>query len=206
MKNNIKLVIFDLGNVIFKIESDRTFLYWSKLTSLDISFLRESFFSGEDYDSYELGEISEDRFRKGFNRKINFNISRDDFIIGMNLMISGTNKGIKEILELLNSKTYLAVLSNTNKTHEKYILQNYTSTLTNFDKLFFSHRIKCRKPEEKAYYIVLSHFKISPSETIFFDDLIENVESANSIGINSFLIHNNDITIISEVLKQYKMI
>ncbi|MEJ5283768.1 MAG: HAD-IA family hydrolase [Brevinematia bacterium] len=205
MKNNIKLIIFDLGNVIFKIESDRTFLYWSKLTSLDVSFLRENFFSNGDYDAYEMGDLSEDRFRKGFNHKINFNISKDDFSIGLNLMIVGLNSGIKEILETLSEKVFLAVLSNTNKTHEKYILQNYTSILTNFEKLFLSHRIKCRKPEEKAYQTVLSYFKVSPSEAVFFDDLIENIEAANRIGINSFLIKNNDISIIPEILEQYKI-
>ncbi|MCX7821244.1 MAG: HAD family phosphatase [Brevinematales bacterium] len=205
MKNNIKLVIFDLGNVIFKIGSDRTFLFWSKLTSLDPSFLRENFFSFGDYDFYELGEVSEDRFRKGFNRKINFNISREDFVIGLNMMIVGLNDGIKEILESLSQKVFLAVLSNTNKTHEKYIFQNYTSILTNFDKLFLSHRIKCRKPEEKAYQTVLSYFKVNPSETIFFDDLIENVNAANQIGINSFLVKDNDIDFISEVLTSYKL-
>lgn len=205
MKNNIKLIIFDLGNVIFKIESDRTFLYWSKITSLDVSFLREKFFSNGDYDAYEMGELSEDRFRKGFNRKINFNISRDDFSIGLNLMIVGPNNGIKEILSTLSEKVFLAVLSNTNKTHEKYLLQNYTSILTNFEKLFLSHRINCRKPEEKAYQTVLSYFKVSPAEAIFFDDLIENIEAANRMGIHSFLIKNNDVSVIPEILKQYKI-
>ncbi len=206
MKKDVKLIIFDLGNVVFKIDSNRTFKYWSHLSDLPVDFLRDKFFSDGDYDSYELGELSEDRFRKGYNRKINFNLSRDDFNIGMNLMIAGLNDGIKEILQSLQDKIYLSVLSNTNKTHEKYILQVFSYIMIYFDKLFLSHRIKCRKPEEKAYQTVLNFFKVKPEETIFFDDLIENIEVANRLGIQSYLIKDNDISIITEVLKKDKFI
>ncbi len=206
MKSEIQLLIFDLGNVIFEIDSNRTFDYWSKLTGLEREFLKNMFFSGNDYNSYELGETSEERFRQNFSKKINFNIQKDDFIHGLNLMIIGPNNGIEEILVSLKNKCYLSVLSNTNKIHERYIIQNYTHILTYFDKLFFSHKIKCRKPEKKVFHLVLNHFKVLPENTVFFDDVEENISSAKEVGIHSFLITNNQTIQILEVLKNFKLI
>ncbi|MGC8764323.1 MAG: HAD family hydrolase [Brevinematia bacterium] len=206
MKTDIQLLIFDLGNVIFDIDSNKTFNYWSELTGLKPEFLKEMFFSGNDYISYELGETSEERFRQSFSKKINFNISKDDFIYGFNLMITGVSDGMEELLGFLDNKYFLAVLSNTNRTHEKYIMQNYTSIMTYFDKLFFSHRIKCRKPEKKIFQIVLEYFNVIPENVMFFDDVEENINSGIEFGLNSFLISKNQSFQIKEILKKYCLI
>jgi len=203
MASHIKLLLFDLGNVVFKIDSSKTFDYWNKLSSIPNERLKELFFSGDEYNSYELGETSEERFRRNYSKKIGFNITKNDFTLGLNLMILGIFEGIKDILDKLKGKYYLAVLSNTNITHERFILQKYTSILTTFDKLFLSHRIKCRKPEKKVFEIVINHFKVSPSEVIFFDDVSENIVAANEFGINAFLIDSDPIFQINKILKDF---
>lgn len=203
MPKEARLIIFDLGNVIFKVDSIKTFEYWSKLTGKDPEFLWNAFFSDNAYLYYELGEISEDRMRKHFSKKINFNLSKSDFIDGFNLMITGVNPGIQPILQRLKGKYFLSALSNTNKTHERYMLQNFVNIITFFDKLFFSHRMKCRKPEEKAFLFPLQHFRVNPENCIFFDDSEENVQGALKLGINAFLINPYSSEEIEKTLKEY---
>jgi FMN phosphatase YigB (HAD superfamily) len=43
------------------------------------------------------------------------------------------------------------------------------------------------KPDPKIFLIALEQWEIDPEECLFFDDRIENVEGARSIGINSQL-------------------
>jgi HAD superfamily hydrolase (TIGR01509 family) len=40
-----------------------------------------------------------------------------------------------------------------------------------------------RKPEPKAYKIVLDYLQCKPSEAIFLDDNIDNITGAKKIGI-----------------------
>jgi len=206
MKKNISLVIFDLGNVVFKIDTMRTFNYWSKLTGKDPLFLKEIFFDDGTYVSYELGEISEERFRKHFSKKINFNISRADFVDGFNSMIAGLTPGIETVLEQVKGKRFLSTLSNTNKTHENFLFHNYPKILTYFDRLFFSHRIKSRKPDIEAFKTVLEYFRVEPDNCLFFDDQKENIDAANKFGINSFLVNSPSVEELKKILDEYGII
>jgi HAD superfamily hydrolase (TIGR01509 family) len=48
--------------------------------------------------------------------------------------------------------------------------------------------MQTRKPEKEAYQIVLNHFKVQPSETLFLDDNAENIAGAKKLGIRTILV------------------
>ncbi len=56
------------------------------------------------------------------------------------------------------------------------------------DKIFISSKLSCEKPSPQIYQFVLNNLHIKASETIFVDNLIENVETADLLGIRSFRI------------------
>jgi HAD superfamily hydrolase (TIGR01509 family) len=56
-----------------------------------------------------------------------------------------------------------------------------------FDAIVFSGVEKCRKPDEKIYRLALSRLGVSPGEAMFFDDVQENVDGANRIGMQGVL-------------------
>ena len=46
------------------------------------------------------------------------------------------------------------------------------------------------KPDPEIYHHVLDTLKIEPKETIFVDDLPENIQGAEAIGIRCILFEN----------------
>ena len=44
-----------------------------------------------------------------------------------------------------------------------------------------------QKPDERIYKILLERYNLRPEETVFFDDLIENVIAARELGIHGIL-------------------
>lgn len=60
-----------------------------------------------------------------------------------------------------------------------------------FDAVFPSFQTHVNKPDARAYQNVLDAAGIDPSETIFFDDSLVNVEAARSLGIQSELVEPN---------------
>ncbi|AEF82632.1 HAD family hydrolase [Leadbettera azotonutricia] len=57
----------------------------------------------------------------------------------------------------------------------------------------FSCEVKAIKPEEAIYRKLLSELGCKSGETVFFDDILVNVEKAKELKINAFLWQNPEI-------------
>ncbi len=79
-----------------------------------------------------------------------------------------------------------------------YLLSNYPEIMYNLqwpsfsflnlmDGIVVSSLEKCVKPDEEIYKILLKRYALEPSETCFIDDRMENVETANRLGITGIL-------------------
>jgi epoxide hydrolase-like predicted phosphatase len=64
-----------------------------------------------------------------------------------------------------------------------------------FDVAIFSAEVKARKPDPEIFHIMLERLGIKPEECIFIDDILENIEGAEKIGINTILFKNTQDTI-----------
>ncbi len=191
--NSIKLILFDLGNVIFPYSNDPTAEYWSKVSGCrKENILKEIDFNDYEYCSFERGEIPSTRFRKYVSTKMNCTFSDADFDRGWNAMFTGVTPRVKEMLEKLRNEYLLAALSNTNEIHERHILTQFPQIIGLFDRLFFSNRIHIRKPEKEAFDLVLNYYKILPGEVLFLDDKQENTDKAKNLGMKIVLVRSEE--------------
>ena len=60
-----------------------------------------------------------------------------------------------------------------------------------FDGAVYSCRIKHVKPEPEIYEHLLSAYGLDAAETVFIDDMRENVDSASRLGIRT--VHYRDV-------------
>ncbi|MBI4678547.1 MAG: HAD family phosphatase [Elusimicrobia bacterium] len=81
-------------------------------------------------------------------------------------------------------KVYL--LSNTNQIHYEFIRENYAFP-RHIHGAFLSYELGLRKPEPAIYREALKRARVAPAETVFIDDVPENVEAARKVGINAIL-------------------
>lgn len=61
-----------------------------------------------------------------------------------------------------------------------------------FDPVALSYEIGVKKPDRRAYEILLRELEIKPSKVIFVDNKIENVEAAYTMGIDSIRFESVD--------------
>ncbi|MCD8528988.1 MAG: HAD-IA family hydrolase [Chitinophagales bacterium] len=77
-------------------------------------------------------------------------------------------------------------MSNTNQIHIDFVNQHLLNDLPinhlkdAFDGTYYSHEIGERKPNKEAFQFVLNKEEIKASETLFIDDKLENIETANT--------------------------
>ena len=85
----------------------------------------------------------------------------------------------------------VAFLSNSNEVHAEVIPRQYAGLFRKDDRFIFSHRFKCAKPDPDLFQRALEVIGASAQQTVFIDDLLENVLAARALGLHAFQFHDS---------------
>jgi putative hydrolase of the HAD superfamily len=193
--NDIRLIIFDLGNVVFEVNHQKTFHHWAHVTSLPEEFFADHRVPDMIFHQFERGELTPEEFHKILMTSKEVDLSFEDFSEGWNAIYSEVYPEVQSALQKLSNRIFLAALTNTNELHRKVWIHEYAETLKYFNRLFISSQLGFRKPEDRAFKFVLEEYNVRPQETLFFDDVIENINKANDLGIHAVQVTKpSDIT------------
>lgn len=204
---DIKSIVFDLGGVLLNLDYSRTTTAFQKLVpnlgSFDAIYSRTS--QTQLFENFEIGNISASEFRQGIRRIANKEITDDAIDKAWNAMLLDFPIKRLQMLEKLKLNYNLFLLSNTNEIH----LAAYTKILAStfgfrnlshiFEKEYYSHQLKMRKPTQEIFQFVLESNKLKAIETLFIDDSAEHVKTAQQLGLKTcWLEKENEITKILE--------
>lgn len=185
---HIKALIFDLGGVVFNYSFADTFYTWSKLSGMPADQIRKQLVQSESFERFERNEISISDFIENISLLIQFKLTESTFEAGWNSIYLDLVDDIDAVLNNLKKEYRIVALTNTNAIHAKVWSKKYAHALQHFERVFSSHEIHARKPEAKAFQIVMDYLKVSPQEIIFLDDKKKNIEGAGLLGINTILV------------------
>jgi len=186
---NIKNIIFDYGNVIFKIDFLKT---QHSFTELGIKNV-ERFFAhaGHDpiFNEFEKGSISSAEFRDGVRRIADSPELTDEQIdIAWNTLLIGVPAENHEIVLKAKERYRTFLLSNINEIHMNYI-HNYLKQEFHvenndpfFEKVYYSHLMGMRKPDAEIFQFVLRDAGLDPEETLYIDDSPQHIQGALNAG------------------------
>ncbi|MFL0245361.1 HAD-IA family hydrolase [Candidatus Clostridium stratigraminis] len=85
---------------------------------------------------------------------------------------------------------------------ERVSLENEFFNL--FDGRIISYEINLIKPEKEIYNRLLKTYNLEPEETLFIDDMQENINSAKELKINTILF--SDAKSLREALKNKRLL
>lgn len=94
------------------------------------------------------------------------------------------------IIELSKNGYNIYILSNTAYTFYDLVKEGYLPAASIAKGIVLSFEEKVLKPNEKIYNILLERYNLDPHDTMFFDDLSENIWGAARCGINGFVVEN----------------
>lgn len=196
---NIKNIIFDYGNVIFLLDFGKLKDGWKSLSIGDPDRFFSHGVQDPIFDAFDSGLASADEFRNFIRQKIGkANLTDEEIDAAWNSLLLGVDEGTHEVLAELNRKYRTFLLSNINPIHYDYIM-NYLQTEFGFEsndhlfeKTYYSHLIGIRKPDTAIFEKVLNENGLKPEETLFIDDIQANLDKANALGIQTFLMKAPD--------------
>jgi HAD superfamily hydrolase (TIGR01509 family) len=160
------------------------------------------------YD-FEIGQISENTFLQSLSNLSNQPNNFLEVEKAWNAMILDIPKDRIDFLQTLKEDYNLFLLSNTNSIHQRKFLKEFEDNYGySFKKLFiktyYSHEIGIRKPDLEVFNFILDDSNLKAEETLFADDAISNIKSAQKIGLHTFHVENYNTTSILEKLKNSK--
>ena len=146
----------------------------------------------------EVNAIGEEAFLEAIQQQVQNPVSKAQIETAWNAMLlTFPVQGLNLISDLRAAGYRLFVLSNTNSIHMRAfrkILQkehgiNDFDSL--FDKTYYSHLVKLRKPNGAIFQYVLDDQQIDANETLFIDDNSTNLLGATKLGIHGLLLEMN---------------
>ena len=173
-----KALIFDFGDVLFNWSPDTK-------TTIPAGTMRRLISSGT-WPKYECGHMRQAACYSELAQEFSlpaseiaeaFSQARDSLV---------PNEAMIALIHELKraSKERLHVYAMSNISIEDYaVLSTKVIDWTVFDRVFTSGQAGMRKPDTPFYRHVLQKINLSPSETVFVDDKIDNVQAARSLGI-----------------------
>ncbi len=196
----IKNIVFDFGGVLLDIDFSLTYRELSRLLGVEFFPEKISDEARQVLIDFEVGKTTKENFIWSLQRYSQKEVPHGfDIIKAWNYMLLGWQPNKLEFLMELKTKYNLFLLSNTNEIHIEWVhrdlVKNHSIThfeKTYFDKVYYSHMIGLRKPNKEIFQYVLQDAHISSEETLFIDDLLENVMSAVSMGFQAYHHNPND--------------
>ena len=196
---NIKNIIFDYGNVIFNIDFRKVQQAWKELGINNA----DTFYAHRQQDPVfnllERGEISTTDFRDRIRELSGKPNLTDEQIDGAwNKIFLDIPQGNHELLQQVKAKYRTFLLSNINAIHYDYVhsyLQKEYGMANNddlFEKVYYSHLMGKRKPDADIFEQVLSENNLNPAETLFIDDSPQHLETAQKLGMQTYLMTSPD--------------
>jgi len=191
MENNIKVIVFDLGNVLIPFDYNRLIKSMNKIDDgLGDRFSKKYYDNYHVHRQYEAWELSNKEFLEIITEWTEHKIDEENLKhIYADLFVE--NQETTALLPILKENYKLVLLSNTNFIHQKYGWEKY-EFLKHFDKLILSHEIGAIKPEEKIYRAVEAFTKEPSANHIFIDDIAEYVEGAKKCGWDGVQFQSHD--------------
>jgi putative hydrolase of the HAD superfamily len=132
----------------------------------------------------ESGAMGTQEFVVGTMSALGFTGSEADFKRGW-VEIFDKIAGTHALVDELAGKVRLLILSNTNELHWDYLRLTYP-VFQKFEGYVVSHEAGLAKPNPAIYSHLANKFGVSPSESLFIDDLAENIEAAERSGFSGF--------------------
>ena len=197
--NESKNIIFDFGGVIIHIDYMLTEVAFKKLGIKKFEEHYSKLTQSRLFDEFETGMISASEFRDRIRRISIIPLSDEQIDDAWNAMLIDLPTESVDFLMALKKNRRLFLLSNTNEIHEhaftKLIQEKFGKNVLKelFERIYFSHRLKMRKPDPDIFRRVLKENNLPADETLFVDDSFQHIEGAKKAGLATFHFENGKV-------------
>lgn len=183
IRDQIDVIMFDLGGVLVELAGVPTMLRWLDHT-LGVEDLWRRWLLSPAVRRFERGQGTAEAFAHAVIHEFALPVSAEVFLGEFTGWPRNLYPGVLPLLDVLRSSYTLACFSNNNALHWDRICTGM-GLGAYFTHRFSSHLIGHLKPDREAFTFVLATLGCAPRHVLFLDDNRLNIDAARAVGINA---------------------
>jgi HAD superfamily hydrolase (TIGR01549 family) len=187
----IKNIIFDLGGVLLTLDYKKTEAAFTKLGVTQFDQLYNQHKGTSLFNDLETGKISRHSFFDAITDATGISMTEEEITNAWNAMLGRFPEEWLTWLEGVSKRYNIYLYSNTNEIHYDAFIEIFQQQVGNkhfndfFIKAYYSHTLGARKPDPESFLKIIQEQRLEPSETLFIDDTIGNIEGAKAAGLQT---------------------
>jgi epoxide hydrolase-like predicted phosphatase len=199
----IRAVLFDFGGVLVRMVDDRPRIELAQQLGIRLEQLDNLVFFSESARKASMGEIRVEMHWEAVRKALAIAPEAMPEFLEQYWSADDVNWELLEYIRRLHPQYKVGLLSNAwdNLRHTLHTRWNIDGL---FDELVISAEVKMIKPDPRIFHLALERLHVLPSETVFIDDIDENVLAARNEGL--LAIHHQDTRQTLNTLSRYLMI
>ena len=182
--NKIRAIIFDLGNVLIKVNFEKMLINQVKekigSTSQEIM---EAAYKDELFKDFCSGKIDTQAFYRKLIDRLNLSINYSKFQEKW-CDIFEPMDGMDNLINQLKNDFKIGLLSDTDPLHWRHVLSKF-QFLQSIENPTLSYETGCMKPHPSIYRIATKNVNYPADSCLFIDDRAVNVEGAIKAGMKA---------------------
>jgi len=194
---SIRAVFFDLGGVILRTEYQAPRQHLAEEFGMDYEDIEKLLFATPSAARATLGQITEEEHWRNVMKILKRPVTeyeriRDEFFAGDVIDLK-----ILSFLRSIKPQHKVGLISNAWSGLRNYIVREKFADA--FHHLTISAEVGAAKPSAKIYEIALEQLQVKAKEAVFVDDVLENIEACERLGMKGIQFKDPEST-----LKQLK--
>jgi len=185
----IKTVIFDLGKTLIPFDFGRGYRALEQLCGFPAAEIPKRIGAGDLVNRFEEGLVEPHDFVAQLSGMLNISVDYGRFCEIWSSIFLPDPLVPESLLESLQRRYRLLLLSNTNAIHFPMLMENYPM-LRRFDDFVLSYQVKALKPAPAIYREAIRLAGCAPEECFYTDDIAAYVEAAQREGMQAAQFHS----------------
>ncbi|MDH2343954.1 HAD family phosphatase [Bradyrhizobium sp. SSUT77] len=204
MTDGIKLVLFDMDNVLCEYDRGKRVACLAELAGATSDFVHKAIWESGFELLGDSGTLDAADYLRGFGGRIGYPLSLDEWVEARRRSMQ-VDRAMLEIAGSLRKTVDIAVLTN----NTTLVADHIDTLLPDLRPLFGSRiytsaQFKAAKPDPRCYRLCLSELNVRPESVLFVDDLAANVAGAREAGL--FAHHHTSVETFRQALSEHGLL
>ncbi|MBB6092850.1 putative hydrolase of the HAD superfamily [Povalibacter uvarum] len=201
MTERLRLVVFDLDDVLVHFRPPRRLDYLHALTGLAREHLHESIWASDFEPAAEAGAWPDpDDYLDEFNKRIGYRVTVQQWIEARRAAME-LRPEVLDVARSLRGRVELALLTNNGSLLKRSLPDLVPDVCEVFaPRVHASCDFNARKPDPIVFTRLLEHYGVSPEQALHIDDSLDYVNGAIAAGLKGVVFH--DVHSLIEALGQ----
>ena len=178
---SIRAVFFDLGGVILRTEYQAPRQHLAERFRMEYDDIDKLVFGSPSAARASIGEITEEQHWHTVMKMLKLPTTEYKRVEAEFFAGDVIDHAILNFLRSIKPKYKTCLISNAWSGLRSYIEREKFDDV--FDKMIISAEVGVKKPEARIYQIALEQFQVKAKEAVFVDDVQENIEACEKLGM-----------------------